>query len=457
MGFRYISVSGIEKEKIKVQARAIYSDLTVTGDFSCSDERLNQLQKNLVWSGKDNFVDIPTDCPQRDERQGWTGDIALFAGTACFNFQMNRFLGKWLRDMKAEQGKLGAIPFVVPVRKGVTPSITTSCWGDSCILVPYAIYWSTGNREVLHQMYPVMKKYLADVSRWAMAGFIKNHSRYIFSLPFQFGDWCAPYGNPKDWLGKGPWTGTAYYCYACQVMSEIAEALGERADCDFYRKKSEKIKKAYRIRFMDGDGTLNEEFQTGYVLPLYFKMAGQKEAEKMADNLWKLIRENGGHLNTGFTATPYILFALADNGHLKEAYQLLMEDTNPSWLYQVKKGATTMWEQWDVIEENGQVKEASMNHYAYGAVGDFFYRRICGLEPVEAGYRRFRIKPMPGGGLTNAQCSHICIYGTIRVAWRIEEGKMKLKISVPVGTTCEVELPNGKKEELVSGNYELQE
>ena len=457
MGFRYISVSGIEKEKIKVQARAIYSDLTVTGDFSCSDERLNQLQKNLVWSGKDNFVDIPTDCPQRDERQGWTGDIALFAGTACFNFQMNRFLGKWLRDMKAEQGKLGAIPFVVPVRKGVTPSITTSCWGDSCILVPYAIYRSTGNREVLHQMYPVMKKYLADVSRWAMAGFIKNHSRYIFSLPFQFGDWCAPYGNPKDWLGKGPWTGTAYYCYACQVMSEIAEALGERADCDFYRKKSEKIKKAYRIRFMDGDGTLNEEFQTGYVLPLYFKMAGQKEAEKMADNLWKLIRENGGHLNTGFTATPYILFALADNGHLKEAYQLLMEDTNPSWLYQVKKGATTMWEQWDVIEENGQVKEASMNHYAYGAVGDFFYRRICGLEPVEAGYRRFRIKPMPGGGLTNAQCSHICIYGTIRVAWRIEEGKMKLKISVPVGTTCEVELPNGKKEELVSGNYKLQE
>ena len=457
MGFRYISVSGIEKEKIKVQARAIYSDLTVTGDFSCSDERLNQLQKNLVWSGKDNFVDIPTDCPQRDERQGWTGDIALFAGTACFNFQMDRFLGKWLRDMKAEQGKLGAIPFVVPVRKGVTPSITTSCWGDSCILVPYAIYRSSGNREVLHQMYPVMKKYLADVSRWAMAGFIKNHSRYIFSLPFQFGDWCAPYGNPKDWLGKGPWTGTAYYYYACQVMSEIAEALGERADCDFYRKKSEKIKKAYRIRFMDGDGTLNEEFQTGYVLPLYFKMAGQKEAEKMADNLWKLIRENGGHLNTGFTATPYILFALADNGHLKEAYQLLMEDTNPSWLYQVKKGATTMWEQWDVIEENDQVKEASMNHYAYGAVGDFFYRRICGLEPVEAGYRRFRVKPMPGGGLINAQCSHICIYGTIRVAWRIEEGRMKLKISVPVGTTCEVELPNGKKEELASGNYELQE
>ena len=240
-------------------------------------------------------------------------------------------------------------------------------------------------------------------------------------------------------------------------MSEIAEALGERADCDFYRKKSEKIKKAYRIRFMDGDGTLNEKFQTGYVLPLYFKMVGQKEAEKMADNLWKLIRENGGHLNTGFTATPYILFALADNGHLKEAYQLLMEDTNPSWLYQVKKGATTMWEQWDVIEENGQVKEASMNHYAYGAVGDFFYRRICGLEPVEPGYRRFRVKPMPGGGLTNAQCSHICIYGTIRVAWRIEEGKMKLKISVPVGTTCEVELPNGKKEELVSGNYELHE
>ncbi len=457
MGFRYISISGIEKEKIKVQARAIYSELTVVGDFSCSDERLNQLQKNLVWSGKDNFVDIPTDCPQRDERQGWTGDIALFANTACFNFKMERFLGKWLRDMKAEQGKLGAIPFVVPIRKGVTPSITTSCWGDSCILVPYAVYRTTGQKEVLRQMYPVMKKYLADVARWAAAGLIKNHSKYIFSLPFQFGDWCAPYGNLKDWLGRGPWTGTAYYCYVCQVMSEIAQVLGEKKDSIFYERKSEKIAKAYRMRFTDGKGTLTEEFQTGYVLPLYFKMTEQKEAEKMAENLWKLIRENGGHLNTGFTATPYLLFALADNGYLKEAYQLLLEDTSPSWLYQVKKGATTMWEQWDVIQEDGSVKEASMNHYAYGAVGDFFYRRICGLESIEAGYRKFRVKPLPGGGLTFAQCSHTCIYGTICVAWNIEDGRMKLAVAVPVGTVCIVELPNGKKEELASGNYELQE
>lgn len=457
MGFRYISVSGITKEKIKVQARAIYSDLTITGEFSCSDEGLNQLQRNLVWSGKDNFVDIPTDCPQRDERQGWTGDIALFADTACFNFKMDRFLGKWLRDMKAEQGKQGSIPFVVPVRKGVTPSMTTSCWGDSCILVPYAVYKSTGNKEILGEMYPVMEKYLTDVARWALAGFVKYHSKYIFALPFQFGDWCAPYGNVKDWLGRGPWTGTAYYSYACQVMSKIAEALGRENDSAMYGKRAKKIADAYVKNFTDGNGTLKEEFQTGYVLPLYFKLAGEQQRKTMAENLWKLIQKNGGHLNTGFTATPYLLFALADNGHLEEAYQLLLEETSPSWLYQVKKGATTMWEQWDVIQEDGSIKEASMNHYAYGAVGDFFYRRICGLEPIEAGYRKFLVKPVPGGGLTYAQCSHTCMYGTIRVAWELEENRMKLAVDVPVGTTCMVELPHGKREELQSGTYELQE
>lgn len=459
MGFRYIAVQGIAPEKIKVHARAVYSDLRETGGFTCSNEDLNQLQHNIVWSGRSNFVDIPTDCPQRDERQGWTGDIALFASTACFQFDMDRFLTKWLMDLKAEQGKNGSIPFVVPVRKGITPSITTSCWGDSCILVPYAMYLSSGNTGVLEEMYPVMKKYLKDIARWAKAGLAVNQSPYVLSLPFQFGDWCAPYGSVPDWLAKGKWTGTAYFAYACACMKEIAVVLGKEKDVRYYEKLHEKVADTYMHKFMQDSGVMpeKESFQTGYVLPLYFGLSQDKKINRtMAEQLWKQILADGGHLKTGFTATPYILFALADQGLKEEAYQLLLEDTNPSWLYQIRKGATTTWEQWDIITENGEIKEGSMNHYAYGAVGDFLYRRVCGLEAVEAGYRRFRVHPVIGGGLTYAECRHDCPYGEIRVRWeKCGEDTYRLKVHVPIGTDCQIELPNRKTDIVENGNYEF--
>lgn len=454
MGFRYIGVKGIEASNITLKATALYSDLDVIGSFFCSDELLNKLQKNLVWSGKDNFVDIPTDCPQRDERQGWTGDISLFANTACFNFRMDRFLMKWLRDMKVEQTKFGAIPFVIPERKGITPKITNACWGDSCILVPYALYRSTGNKKVLKEMYPVMKKHLNNVGRWSALGVWKYKSPYIFALPFQFGDWCAPYGNIKDWLGKGPWVGTAYYCYACKKMSEIALALDNLEDAYKYKLKATKIADAFEKTFLNKDGSLKDEFQTGYVLPLYFEMVDEKKRKVMAKQLLKLVKENGGHLNTGFTATPYILFALADNGFEEEAYELLKKTDHPSWLYQVCHGATTIWETWDVIQEDGSIKESSMNHYAYGAVGDFFYRRICGLEELSPGYERFQVKPMVGKGLTFAACTHESPYGTIEVKWEQKE-ELCIWVTVPVGTVCDVVFPNGNKKTLNNGKYKI--
>ena len=456
MGFRYIGISGIRREDIEhIEAVALYSDFQVIGSFRCSNEDLNQLQHNLTWSGKSNFVDLPTDCPQRDERQGWTGDIALFASTACFNFDLGIFLRKWLLDVKTEQTALGSIPFVVPSRKGITPAITTSCWGDSCILVPWALYMASGDEEVLRMMYPTMKRYMADVRRWAALSLPLYGSPHILKLPFQFGDWCAPYGSVPDWLKKGPWVGTAYYAHSCELMAKIAGILGEEKDARRFAALHGKVKAAFRRVFTDGHGRIKQEFQSACVLALAFGLEDDLEnRHTMAERLYALIRENGGCLATGFTATPFLLFALADHGFAKEAYELLLQDSDPSWLYQVRHGATTMWEGWSAVREDGAIRETSLNHYAYGAVGDFFYRRICGLEAVEPGYRRFRVRPVPGGGLTWAECSHVCPYGRIFVRWETKEKDFFLRVEVPEKTLCEVTLPNGEFAEIGDGVHE---
>lgn len=453
MGFRYVGLSGIGKDEIDLKAVVIHSNLERIGSFRCSDEDLNQLQSNLTWSGRDNFVDIPTDCPQRDERQGWTGDIALFSPAACFNFEMSRFLEKWLRDLSSEQSAAGAIPFVIPARKGITPTMTTSCWGDSCILVPWALYRSNADIVMLKRQYPTMKKYMADVKRWASLSVPVHGSRYILRFPFQFGDWCAPYGGVKDWLEKGPWVGTAYYYQSSVIMSEIAAVLGEETDSRRYAEQAGRIRKAFRKVFTDGRGHLKKEFQTGYVLALAFGLAEGEERKIMAQRLCALVKENRMHLNTGFTATPFLLYALADNGYEKEAWELLFQDTDPSWIYQIRHGATTMWEQWGSIREDGSIRESSLNHYAYGAVGDFFYRRICGLEILEPGCRHFAIRPVPGGGLTWAECEHKSPYGLIRTRWKITDGIFKLQVHVPFGTTCQVTMPDGTEHHIGSGDY----
>jgi len=457
MGFRYIGISGVERDAIEsIEAVAVYSDLRTIGHFRCSNKDLNRLQSNLVWSGKSNFVDIPTDCPQRDERQGWTGDIALFSPTACFNFDMRSFLGKWLLDVKTEQNALGSIPFVVPSRKGITPCITTSCWGDSCILVPWALYRSDGDESILRTMYPTMKKYMADVKRWAALSFPIYGSPHILKLPFQFGDWCAPTGSIPDWFAHGPCMGTAYYAHSCELMAKIAGILGKPQDEKRYAALHEKVKAAFRKVFTDGHGRMKEEFQSAYVLALAFELETEENRPVMAERLWTLIRNNSYHLATGFPATPYLLFALADHGYEKEAYQLLLQDTAPSWLYQVRRGATTIWEGWSSIQEDGSIRESSLNHYAYGAVGDFFYRRVCGLEATEPGYRRFRVRPVVGGGLTWAECAHESPLGTIAIRWEKKEEAFSLRVEAPAETFCDVILPDGRTVSVGGGVHDFQ-
>ncbi len=464
MGFRYIGIEGITQDNIEVEAVALYSEIEQVGTFECSNDLLNKLQSNIVWSGKSNFVDIPTDCPQRDERQGWTGDISIFASTACFNFDMSRFLDKWLCDVRYEQGSGGGIPLVVPKQGISAPTVATACWGDCCILVPYAEYLARGDKELLIKQYPAMKRFLKAVKFWSGFLSVGKNNRRIWKWLFQFGDWCAPYGGVMDWMKKGKWTATAYYANSCAIVSSIAEILGETKDAERYRKLSEEVSLAYVKVFCDKSGRLKKPFQTGYALPLYFGMATGEIKKTMASELNRLIVENSYRLNTGFTGTPYLLFALADNGYVDTAYKVLLQEKAPSWLYGIKHGATTLWEQWAVIGEDGKIDNIenrdnipSLNHYAYGAVGDFLYRRVLGLEATEGGYKKFTVKPMPGGGLTYARGGTKTPYGEIKVDWKVANGTFDIELQVPDNTLCKLVMPSGKEYEYTGGRYAAKE
>lgn len=467
MGFRYIGISGIEPENIEVSAFAIYSDVKEIGFFECSNPLLNQIQSNIKWGGKSNFVDIPTDCPQRDERQGWTGDISVFASTACFNFDLSRFFRKWLTDVRLEQSRGGGIPFIVPRHGDPYPVVPTACWGDCCILVPWAEFLASGDKTLLKKQYPTIKRYLKAVKWWAELFSFSKDSRRIWQLLFQFGDWCAPGSGIKDWMGKGKWVATAYFANSCAIAAKIANILGEEPEQVYFEKLRNEICDAYRNIFTDKKGKLKREFQTAYVLPLYFQLVDDSEKANMAGYLAKLVAKNDWHLSTGFTGTPYLLFALADNGYVQDAYRLLLQDTCPSWIYEIKAGATTFWEQWDAISPDRITSDpsdaaesdssVSFNHYAYGAVGDFLYRRVAGIEATSGGYKTFTIAPVLGGGLNWAKATHLSPYGEISASWNIANDIFTLQIKVPVSTTCTVVLPSGMEHLVSSGEYTFSE
>ena len=456
MGFRYIGIEGIAPGDIEVSALVLHSDFDETGSFECSNDLLNRLQSNIRWSGKSNFVDIPTDCPQRDERMGWTGDISVFARTACFDFDLSAFLEKWLSDVRAEQGRGGGLPLVVPKQGISAPTVATACWADCIILVPWAEYLARGDTQLLREMYPAMKKYLKAVKFWASLSGPGKYRKHIWKWLFQFGDWCAPEGGVMDWMMRGKWIATAYYANSCRIVSKIAGILGKKEDAEYYTGLSEKIAASFRHVFTDGKGKLKSEFQTGYVLPLAFGIVEGAERESMAQNLERLVRERGYHLSTGFTGTPHILFALADCGKAETAYKLLLQDTAPSWLYCVKEGATTTWEEW-TIDPKKEGNIPSYNHYAYGAVGDFLYRRVAGLEPLTGGYKQFAVRPVLGGGLTYAKTRVKTPYGTAASEWKTESGNFTIKVTVPVSCSCKVTMPSGKRYPLQSGEYTLEE
>lgn len=468
MGFRYICVEGIAKEDIQVSALALYSDLEKNGEFECSSEKLNRLQSNILWSARSNFMDIPTDCPQRDERMGWTGDIAVFAPTACYNFHMTRFLDKWLADVAEEQHSTGGIPNTVPVQgygfPATMPVMAIEFWGDACVLVPWAEYRARGDVRILKKYYAMMKKYVDACRFWAGLFSVGKH-RYLWHTPstLHFGDWVAPdVPQMSQWQKRSKWTATASLKNTSGLLARIADILGKTEDAEKYRRISERTAEAYCSLLTDGEGRLKEEFQTAYVLPLQFGIFPEKVREKAVNHLARLVEENGCCIGTGFPGTPYILFALADNGRADVAYKMLFNEKCPSWLYEVKLGATTIWERWDGLDENGVCpigddgtdQMISYNHYASGAVGDFLYRRVAGIEELEPGYRSFRIRPVLCEQLSSARGSLETPYGRIISDWKKEGTLFTIRVKVPVGAECRLELPDGTEETLPCGSYE---
>lgn len=387
-------------------------------------------------------------------------------------FDTSRFVDKWLRDINAEQGRGGGIPMVVPKAASRWPTMATSCWGDVCVIAPWEEYLARGDISLLRRQYPTMKHFLAAAGWWARFLSVRPSRQLIWQLPFHWGDWAAPEGNAVQWVRRSKWIATAYYAHSCAVAAGIADILGEAADAAHYRELSAKISRAYVDVFTDGHGRLKEEFETAYVLPLAFGMVKGRVAEQMVTNLLRLIRTADGHLRTGFPGTPHILFALSDAGRLDAAYDLLLQTSSPSWLYMVQSGGTTIWERWDALRPDGTVNTTplvgsqqsedstggmvSFNHYAAGAVGAWMHRRIAGIEPLAGGYARFRIAPRPGGGLTHAQAAVNTPYGTVSSSWRITDGVLRLAVTVPVSTVCEVVLPDGVTHECRSGQHDFE-
>lgn len=479
MGFRYVRIQGIAPEDLDVSAQVVSSLGQPTGGFRCSDERLNRLQSNIQWGARSNFVDIPTDCPQRDERMGWTGDIAVFASTACFNFETGRFFDKWLRDVLLDQGKGGGVPFVIPAGKLPIPIFATAGWSDCAALVPWAQYLKSGDKALLKRQYPGMKKLLKAEKFWA--GFLSaGRRRFVWKWPFQFGDWLSPGETQKQWTYKGTWIATAYFYNTAHIVAQAAHVLGEAKDEACCLKLMDQIQRSYRDVFTDGVGRLGYEFESGYICPIYFGMLSPREREEMGNHLTQLVRNNRHKVNTGFLGTPYLLFALSDTGHSEDAYRVLLQEDCPGWLYTVRMGATTIWERWDALLPDGSVnlsndqaggKSASskdfdpedqtapsmtsFNHYAYGAVGDWLYRRCVGMEAMEAGWRRFRVAPVVGGELTWAEARTATPYGEACARWSLDDGLFVLTIHVPVGSMCEARLPDGTVQELDSGDHTL--
>ena len=468
MGFRYISIEGIPEEDIEVKAGVLSSDIKETGSFKCSNPDLNRLNENILWSARSNFMDIPTDCPQRDERMGWTGDISIFAPTGCFDFNLRRFLIKWLKDVKAEQLKTGGIPNTVPAHgykfPATMPKMAVDFWGDACLTVPYELYIQYGDEDILEYMYPTMKKYVNACKFWANIWGVGKY-RYIWHTPamLHFGDWVAPdVDKMASWQKRSCYTATASLRRTSLLLSKIAKILNKTEDEKKYSLLSKKVASSYVSVFTDGEGRLKkEQFQTGYVLPLAFDMFNAKEKEEALHQLVSLIEKNHYRIGTGFPGTPFILFVLADNGYSDVAYKMLLNTESPSWLYNVKAGGTTIWEKFDGMLPDGTCRPSkdgtgnmiSFNHYASGSVGQFLYQRIGGLEPLDAGYKVFKIKPILGGGITSCQITTTVPYGRISSSWTIKDKHFEIQLEVPMNTKCLLTLPDNSSREVLSGKY----
>ena len=450
-GFRYAAVEGVDPAACTFEAVALSSRLRETGHIATSDPALNGLISNIKRSQRDNFLDVPTDCPQRDERCGWTADANVFAETAAYNYDCKRFFRKWLRDLVSEQLPDGSIPYIVPNVGGGTG--TAALWADAVTMIPFTMYMMYGELSFLEDAYPAMCKYAGKVLSGMENGLIRSG--------FQYGDWLA---LDRDELmpATGPGSTDSYFVanvffqYSLCILRDAAALLDRKAEAEEYRALQEGHLASLRREYFTPTGRMVSETQTALTLALYFHIAPDEFRSALAARLAANLERHGNHLTTGFAGTPYLLFALSENGYHDYAVSLLLSHSYPGWLYAVDRGATTIWERWNGIRQDGTFSDPSMNsfnHYAYGSVGAFLFRGIAGIAPLEAGFSKISLTPHLSKGLPVFEASFESPHGVIRCGYRAEGGEAKIAVTVPQGVTAELTLPNGERHTLEGGAY----
>lgn len=454
-GFRYVKVEGytgaLHPENFN--AVALYSDMQPTGTFTSSNPLINQLQHNIQWGQKGNFLDIPTDCPQRDERLGWTGDAQVFSRTASFNMNVNNFFAKWLKDVAADQQN-GVVPFVIPNVLGA--AINSTGWADVATVIPWNMYLVYGDKQILESQYGSMKAYVESIRK------VANNN--LWNSGFHFGDWLF-YRPDDDNDGRAAVTdkyliAQCFYAHSTQLLINAAKVLGNTEDAYSYSVLLQKIKDAFIKEYLTPNGRLVSGTQTAYVLALNFDMLPDSLRGQAALRLVDNIKSYGNHLTTGFLGTPYLCHVLTRFGYSDVAYRLLLQDTYPSWLYPVKMGATTIWERWDGEKPDSTFETPSMNsfnHYSYGAIGDWMYTQMVGLDTYEdgVGYKHIKIQPHIGGGFSFASASLQTYYGKLSSGWKVEGDTISMDVEIPANTTATIFVPSTDVDSIIESTKPL--
>lgn len=465
-GFRYVKIKGLNPEKeYKFIAYRIMSDIERTGWVATDHDKVNHLLENTLRSQKCNFLDIPTDCPQRDERMGWTGDAGIFASTACFHMDSGSFFHHYMKNMQAEQEKCnGAIPFFVPRPKVKKEEHTNpfyldsgaAVWGDAATLIPWRLYQFYGDKAMLEEQYPVMKAWVDyEYERTK-----ENEIPYLWQNDRQLGDWLAlDNGNINNPIGKtdSGFIASVYHYWSTKMVKEAAESLGLE-ESKVYAEREKEIRNAILNYYFPDKKFCLEYTQTACALLLYLKLYPEGEREVITAKLAELLKENNGHLNTGFVGTPILCMALSENGQNQLAYDLLLNEDYPGWLHEVNLGATTVWERWNSLEEDGSISGTgmnSLNHYAYGSIAEWIYRYMCGLNPSIGEAVKMTIYPMPDQRLKKAEGSWRSVFGKYVCAWNWKsEQEVVCNIEVPFNANARFILPDGTEEILDCGKYE---
>ena len=462
-GFRYAEISGIphgsEPGTDAVVAHVLHSALPATGDFSCSDPLINQLQHNIQWGQRGNYLEVPTDCPQRDERLGWTGDAQAFIRTGAWNRDVAPFFTKWQRDIADAQLPTGGVPAVIPA-VDLVPGDGGPAWADAAIICPWTVYQCYGDVALLAQHFDGLRRYVDFLGTQSVDDIRLHPDLDRWS---GFGDWLAldgsgqiDGGTPKDLIA------TAFYAHDAHLLAAMAHALGRPEDAARFEAIATRVTRAFQRRFVTADGLVAGNTQTSYVLALHFDLVPAELRPKLTAELVRDIKRRGNKLSTGFVGTPYLLHVLAREGQLDVAYALLLQQQWPSWLYAVTQGATTIWERWDgwTREKGFQDKGMnSFNHYAYGAVGDWLYQVVAGIDidPARPGYKHILLQPRPGGTLTAAQADHLSPYGRIASSWRQTENTFEWDVTVPPNTTATARFPVPPGAEITEGKRPIAE